>query len=125
MPSHSQSASSSPSTSPAQTFPFANYNQSENAWTLTDEKDGTAIETWDGNNAQGEILYIFDWTLSTCASYTFTITDKYGDGLTSNISGKGPSYLRITVVGESEPLKGTSDGTSFGAKDSVLFYVCE
>ena len=94
----------------------------ETSWTLVDIA-GQVVESG-GLNTDNlyveQTLYILDeWRLKTCLPYTFTITDLYDDGVED---GYPQGYFRIFVNGKR--IMGTSDGTNFGSKDSIIIYYC-
>ena len=92
----------------------------DTGWTLVDDCTGnTLVSKAPGTYTSAETEYVEDYCLPTSdTSYSFTITDTYGDGICCGYYGDG-SY-EVMLNGESVASGGDfgfSETTTFGADD--------
>jgi len=98
------------------------YYPHETRWTLVEDQTGAIIASGPGKEKyQEETAYSFQWSLEYCTSYTFTISDLYGDGLFCNYED---SCGLFEIIVDGQRVMGTSNGSTFEYEDTVQIYNC-
>jgi len=88
---------------------------------IDNSEDGATVHSGPdgGETYDADSLYSFTWILNRCTSYTFTISDSYGDGFLS------PGYAEVKMESRkvAETL-GRIDG-NFGFESSFSINSCD